>query len=72
MPFGFPHFNPRLNGAFFMPACLGASVAFLQSHFLRLHHCGREGMAYVQGASLKVMLPSTYGFHSRLLRRPQG
>lgn len=33
---------------------------------------GREDMAYVQGVSLKVMLPSATVFNSRLLRRSQG
>ena len=35
-------------------------------------YCGREDMAYVQGVSLKVMLPSSTVFNSRSLRRPQG
>ena len=30
--------------------------------FAVAYPCGREGMAYVQGESLKVMSPSTGGF----------
>ncbi|PRD42368.1 hypothetical protein C5748_16380 [Phyllobacterium phragmitis] len=69
--FYFP-INPRLNGAFFMP-CLRGVVAqdFSKRKFFVCCRCGREDMANVQGESLKVMLPSSTVFNSRLLRRPQ-